>query len=177
MQKARDRMQSGTGTVHLDHDLAEALARMKQVKAPFLPVVDGDQVVGILTDTDLPAQVASPDDPDDLKVRDRMTPRVVFCFEDDGIEHVQGILDHFGLDRILVISRDRHPVGVIGRDDVASDTGREGKATGAAMSAGEMKSRVIESPPRQEHGMLAARSANPKVSKTTATPDTTQRDI
>jgi CBS domain-containing protein len=61
----------------------------KQVKAHnigILPVADGEEVVGVLTDRDIVLRAVSERlRPEMTRVREVMTPKAIFCYEDQDL--------------------------------------------------------------------------------------------
>jgi CBS domain-containing protein len=61
---------------------------MAECDAGALPVGDGDQLVGVITDRDIAIRAValrlSPDTP----VRDVMSPEVLYCFDEEEVEDV-----------------------------------------------------------------------------------------
>jgi hypothetical protein len=99
---------------HVDHPLAEALARMRGAKETFAPVVDGEQIVGIL---DVDRLAAFPrkarNDRRRLSVRDRMTNAVPFLYEDDPLPFADAVARVTGHAHFCVIDRGRRLAGLL----------------------------------------------------------------
>ena len=69
--------------------VADAAAMMKELNVGALPVCDNDTVIGLVTDRDITVRAtAEHRDPDSALVREVMSPRVVFCLENDDVEVV-----------------------------------------------------------------------------------------
>src|SRR5438128_1148993 len=63
--------------------LKEAAAKMKELDVGSLPVCDNDRLVGMITDRDITVRsVSDGHDPQRDRVRDTMTPEVIWCFDD-----------------------------------------------------------------------------------------------
>src|SRR6476469_3620306 len=75
-----------TRDVHIiapDTPLADAAERMRALDVGTLPVLDGDEVLGVLTDRDIVVRsTARGDDPRQKRVAEVMTPEVVWLYED-----------------------------------------------------------------------------------------------
>ena len=70
-----------------------AAALMKTLDIGVLPVCDEEGLVGILTDRDLVVRVlAATRDPKAMLVGEAMTPSVVYCFDDDDLEHAAAVM-------------------------------------------------------------------------------------
>ena len=69
-----------------DATLHEAAERMKALNVGSLPVCDNDRLVGMVTDRDITVRATAEGLPPTLgRVRDVMTPDVIYCFEDQDI--------------------------------------------------------------------------------------------
>src|SRR3546814_7883298 len=90
---AKDCMLPTTEVVHLDQSLIDAANRLRLFSLPVLPVVDGDEIVGLLTFEAVEArQRLSPEDLAETAVRDHMSAEVAFCRTDESMETVRAIM-------------------------------------------------------------------------------------
>jgi CBS domain-containing protein len=116
-----------------DATLQEAAARMKSLDVGPLPVCDNDRLVGIVTDRDITVRATAQGDvPGDVRVRDVMTPGVVYCFEDAPVEDVARLMQEKQIRRILVLNHDKRLTGIVSLGDLAVETGNE-QLTGKAL--------------------------------------------
>jgi CBS domain-containing protein len=121
-------MTRGVEVIHPDSTLNEAAAVMKRLDIGLLPVCDGNQLVGILTDRDIAVRsVAQSKDPTSHQVRDIMTPDAVSCFEDQDAAEVARLMHEKRIRRVLVLNRDQRLVGVVSLGDLAAMTGQHPK--------------------------------------------------
>jgi len=58
-------------------------------------------------------------------VRDAMTPKVVYCFEDQDVAEAADIMKKLQVRRLPVLDRDKHLVGIVSLGDLAVETGNE----------------------------------------------------
>jgi predicted transcriptional regulator len=119
--KVRDLM---TRTVHIiaaDKSLQEAARMMRSEDIGMLPVFNGPNVQGILTDRDIVLNgVAEGLNPQRAKVTEAMSKNVITIHEDDGIETAAGLMKQHLIRRLLVVDRDRRPVGILSLGDIAA---------------------------------------------------------
>jgi CBS domain-containing protein len=109
-----------------DATLQEAAARMKSRDIGPLPVCDNDRVVGMVTDRDITVRAtAEGEDPTGVRVRDIMTPEVVYCFEDQLVSEAARLMAEKQIRRLVVLDRERRLVGIVSLGDVAVETGDE----------------------------------------------------
>ncbi len=130
-ETAADVMRPADETVHVDHDLDEAVVRMKEAGTPFLPVVDGDEIVGSLSASGMRARAERPDRRRRAAVRDVMSATVTFCYTDDPLPKVRAVMDAAGLDHIFALDRDGSLRGLVVLDDVLAEGGASREADSA----------------------------------------------
>lgn len=118
-QSVADVMSCRPVLAHVDHSLAEAAKRMREKNVGALPVVDGDELVGIVTDRDLVARATARDaDPAITPVLEAMTRHVVFCRERILIAEAAALMARERVRRLAVLNRDRELVGIVSLADI-----------------------------------------------------------
>jgi len=99
--------------------ICEAARRMAECDAGALPVGENDRLVGVITDRDIAvravAQRLSPDTP----VRDIMSREVLYCFDEEDVEHVARNMADQQIRRLPVVNRDKRLVGILSIADLA----------------------------------------------------------
>jgi CBS domain-containing protein len=106
--------------IHVDHSLAEAAQRMKEYDIGSLPAVDGDELVGVVTDRDLVVRgIARGADPASTSVLDAMTRHVVFCHDKASTDEAASLMAQQRVRRLMVVDDERGLVGVISLGDMA----------------------------------------------------------
>jgi CBS domain-containing protein len=100
---------------------------MRDMDIGPLPVCgDNDRLVGMLTDRDITVRaVAEGQDPRTAKVRDAMTPDIVYCFEDQDVSEAAQLMKDQQIRRLVVLNRDKRLVGIVSLGDLAVETGDE----------------------------------------------------
>ena len=107
-------MESDVETAGPDTPVREIARRMRDNDVGFLPVLDGETLVGVVTDRDLVLRsVAQGKDPDKTEVRDVMSMEVICCFEDESTEHAKALMNEHHIRRLPVINRDLQLIGVV----------------------------------------------------------------
>lgn len=115
--------------------LREAAELMKVLDVGPLPVCDGDQLVGIVTDRDIVVRsVAEGQDCWEGRVRDAMSTDIVYCFEDDDVAIAARVMKDKQLRRLLVLNRDKRLVGIIALADLAKHHG-DNQVSGETLQA------------------------------------------
>jgi CBS domain-containing protein len=121
-----------------DDSLARAAQRMEEHDVGVLPVMEGDQLLGIITDRDITVRTTAKGwDPTSVTVRDAMTPDVTYCFEDDDIRDAARKMEEKQIRRLVVLNREKRLVGIVSLGDLAVHINTE-------PLAGEVLERVSE---------------------------------
>ncbi|MDH5473853.1 MAG: CBS domain-containing protein [Gammaproteobacteria bacterium] len=98
----------------------EAARQMHDIHVGCLTVMDGDQLVGILTDRDICCKVtAKGRDAGWTKVHEIMTREVTTCFADQTIEEATDIMMKAHIRRLAVVDRNNKINGFLSVDDLA----------------------------------------------------------
>ena len=128
-------MTRGVRCTRPDATLQEAAAKMKSLDVGPLPVCDNDRLVGMVTDRDITIRAtAEGEAPADVRVRDVMTPGVIYCFEDALVGDAALLMQQKQVRRLLVLNRDKRLVGIVSLGDLAVETGDE-QLAGATLEA------------------------------------------
>src|SRR5204862_5326157 len=76
-----------------DFIMKDAAQKMQQLDVGMLPIRDGDRLVGMFTDRDITLRAtAEGRDPTKTRVREVMTPEVVYCFEDQDVSEAAKLM-------------------------------------------------------------------------------------
>lgn len=110
--------------------IAEIARKMADQEIGFMPVGDGDRLVGSITDRDIVVRGLADGLAGDTKVREVMTRDVKYCFEDDEVNEVARNMGQVQVRRLPVVNRDKRLTGVISIGDAAL---AEAPAAGAGL--------------------------------------------
>jgi CBS domain-containing protein len=103
-----------------DATLQDAAGKMKNLDIGSLPVCDSDRLVGVITDRDIAVRSsAEGHDPTRDRVRDTMTPGIVYCFEDQDAEEAARLMRDKQIRRLPVLNRDKRLIGIVSLGDLA----------------------------------------------------------
>jgi CBS domain-containing protein len=112
-----------------EESLQKAAQRMRDLDVGPLPICENDRLAGMLTDRDITVRaVAEGRDPKTTKVRDVMTPDIVYCFEDQDVSEAANLMRERQIRRLLVLNRNKRLVGLVSLGDLAVETGDKGTA-------------------------------------------------
>ena len=119
-------------TIEADAPLRLAAERMRSFGIGALPVMDGAQLVGMLTDRDITVRAtAAGKDPNRTRVREAMTHAVITCDADAPLSEAEHLMEEKAVRRLVVLDGYKKPVGLISLDDLAM-------VPGEARHAGEV---------------------------------------
>ncbi|HEX2926102.1 MAG TPA: CBS domain-containing protein [Ruminiclostridium sp.] len=113
-------MTTNVEIIRPDISIMEAAAKMKSLDCGILPVYENDKLIGMITDRDIAIRsTAEGHDPKADKVRDIMTKKVVYCYEDEPIENVAKIMEENKIRRLIILNRNKRLVGICSLGDLA----------------------------------------------------------
>jgi CBS domain-containing protein len=99
--------------------IRDAAQMMAELDAGALPVQQDDRLVGMITDRDIAVRAVAQGKSPETRVRDVMSPEVLYCFDDQEIEDVSRNMGEVKVRRLPVVNRDKRLVGIISIGDLA----------------------------------------------------------
>lgn len=136
--KVNEIMTSDFEKIASTSSLFEAAQRMKLSNIGFLPVQEGDKLIGLLTDRDLVIRgLAEGLDPRSTPVKEIISSDIVYCYEDESVEDAARLMEDNQVRRLIVVDHHQTPVGIVSIGDIAVKSGQE-------QLAGEILERVSE---------------------------------
>jgi CBS domain-containing protein len=130
--KIQDVMTPDVSFVEPGTPILEIARKMRDNDIGSTPVVENDRLVGMVTDRDIVVRVvAEGGDLAGRTARDAMSPRVLYCFDDESVEAVLENMGDQQVRRLPVVNREKRLVGVVSLGDLALSGKR--KAAGEAL--------------------------------------------
>ena len=124
--KVSEIMSRNVQCIEGDTSIKDAAEKMRSLDVGFLPVCEGGDVVGTLTDRDIAIRhVADGQNPYRVKARDMMTPNVFFCFENQDVEEVARYMQEHEVRRVLIFDHAKQIVGIVSLGDISKAAGEE----------------------------------------------------
>ena len=121
-QDIRDVMTSNPRTIDADKSVAYAAKMMRDEDVGLAPIVEGDKLIGMLTDRDIAIRVvAEGRDPGQVKVREVASKKVVTIDPQQDLDEALRIMAKHQVRRLAVVEEDGKLVGVVAQADVARE--------------------------------------------------------
>jgi CBS domain-containing protein len=100
--------------------LIEAAAKMKELDIGLIPVCEGDELKGTLTDRDITVRAtAEGRSPLKTKVSDIMSKEIAYCFEDQEIEEALSLMEARQIRRLPILNHEKRLIGIVSLGDLA----------------------------------------------------------
>ena len=121
-KSVKDVMTSNPCSIDADKPVAYAAEMMKKEDVGIAPIVEGDRLVGTLTDRDIVVRVvADGRDPQQVKVRDVASRDLVTVDPQQGLDEALRLMARHQVRRLPVVEEDGRLVGVVAQADVAEE--------------------------------------------------------
>jgi CBS domain-containing protein len=147
----KDVMAREPAVAHVDLALAEAAARMRDAMVGALFAVDGDELVGVVTDRDIVVRcVAEGRTPSAAAIIDVMTRHVVFCHQNSSLEEAGWLMARQKIRRLAVVDDDRELAGAVSLADLARGFGPDSSALAAVLRAICQPTATAKTPARED---------------------------
>jgi len=124
----REVMTRDAKLIHPDDTLQQAARLMKDCDCGILPVADGDQLVGMITDRDIAIRCVAEGKGPNARVTEAMTQEVLYCFEDQDTQNVCQNMADIQVRRLPVMNRNKRLVGIVSLSDLARKEPNTAKA-------------------------------------------------
>ena len=130
--KVSECMTADVETVTPDQPIREAAQFMLRADTGVLPVCDGGQLAGMITDRDIAVRAVAEGRGPDTPVRDAMTDDVLFVYDDQDIEDAAILMSDRQVRRLAVKSREADQlVGIVSLADISRS--EQGDAAAVAL--------------------------------------------
>jgi CBS domain-containing protein len=132
--KIREIMTPNVSVVAPNATLKQVAQQMRDLDVGALPVCDGTNLIGMLTDRDVTIRATAEGlDPNSTTVDKVLgSGEVVYCFEDQDTEEAATLMGDKQIRRLPILSRDKKLVGIVSLGDLAVQTGKK-KMVGNAL--------------------------------------------
>src|SRR6266516_1423964 len=121
-QNIRDVMTSNPCTIDAEKSVAYAAKMMLEEDVGLAPIVEGDRLIGMLTDRDIATRIAAEGrDPDQVKVRDVASKQLITIDPGQDLDEALRKMAQHQVRRLPVVAEDGRLVGVVAQADIARE--------------------------------------------------------
>jgi CBS domain-containing protein len=121
-QSIRDLMTANPCTIGADKSVAYAAKMMRDEDVGLAPIVEGDKLIGTLTDRDIAVRVvAEGKDPNQTTVREVASTNLVTIDPQQDLDEALRLMAKHQVRRLPVVEEDGRLVGVVAQADVARE--------------------------------------------------------
>jgi CBS domain-containing protein len=123
--KVSDVMTRDVQTVRADQAVQEAASFMLSSDSGSIPVMDGDRLIGMITDRDIAVRGVAKGHGPDTPVGDLMTNDLVVVRVDDNVEDAASKMSMAQVRRLPVIDENEQLCGIVSLGDLSRETDGE----------------------------------------------------
>ena len=121
-KEVKEAMTSDPCTIDADQTVAYAAKMMRDEDVGIAPVVEGERLVGTLTDRDIAVRVvAEGKDPQTLKARDVASTSLITVAPEQDLDEALRLMADHQIRRLPVVEGDGRVVGMLAQADVAEE--------------------------------------------------------
>ena len=120
--KISEVMTTNVATVAPDQSVREAAAFMLSADAGSIPVVDGDRLIGMITDRDIAVRGVAQGHGPETSVRDLMSEGLICVRDNDDVAEVASRMADSQVRRLPVIDSDDKLCGIVSLGDLSRQT-------------------------------------------------------
>lgn len=123
MHKLKDVMSRDVQVISPDDPIQEAAQQMRAGNFGMMPVGENDRMVGAISDRDIAIRVVADGmDPGSTRVRDVMSPGIVWAYEDDSVDLAARLMSEHQIRRLPILNADKRLVGIVALGDFAVES-------------------------------------------------------
>jgi CBS domain-containing protein len=131
--RLKDVMTKNVEVIESSATIREAAQKMKTLDVGPLPVLEGHQLVGMITDRDITVRaIAEGRDPNTTKVKEVITTEMIYGFEDQDVQEAAKLMGEKQIRRLVVLDHEQRLVGIVSLGDLSVDT-RDKKMAGEVL--------------------------------------------
>ena len=117
--RVSDAMTRNVRVCNLETSLRDCAQVMNAGDVGAIPVQTQDRLVGMITDRDMAIRAVAAGKGPETPVREIMSREVLYCFDDQDLEHIVESMGAARVRRVPVIDRGNRLVGILSIGDVA----------------------------------------------------------
>ena len=133
MQTLKDLMTQNVQVIGPDDTITAAASQMLEGNFGMLPVGENDRMIGTISDRDIAIRAVAQGKDGSTKVREVMSERVIWAYEDDSVEKGAKLMSEHQIRRLPIVNAEKRLVGIVALGDFAVDRS-ELKTAGETLS-------------------------------------------
>jgi CBS domain-containing protein len=126
--KVSEVMTRDVQTVRPDQPVREAASFMLSADAGSIPVVDGERLIGMITDRDIAVRGVAKGYGPDTPVRELMTDEIICARDDDDVDDIASKMSEAQVRRLPVIDDQERLCGIVSLGDLSRDASEDAAA-------------------------------------------------
>lgn len=119
MQQIKDVMSEGVKILNPDATIKDAARQMREGNFGLMPVGDNDRLIGTVSDRDIVIRAVAEGMDTNTKVKDVMSEKVMWAYEDDSVEKASQIMSENQIRRLPIVDANKRLVGIVALGDLA----------------------------------------------------------
>ena len=120
--KISEVMTTDVQTINADQTAREAASFMLRAEAGSIPVLEGDKVIGMITDRDIAVRGVAEGRGPDTPVRDLMSDGIICARDDDNVADVVQRMSAEQVRRLPVLDAEDRLCGIVSLGDLARES-------------------------------------------------------
>ena len=133
LQTLKDLMTQNVQVIGPDDTITAAASQMLEGNFGMLPVGENDRMIGTISDRDIAIRAVAQGKDGSTKVREVMSERVIWAYEDDSVEKGAKLMSEHQIRRLPIVNAEKRLVGIVALGDFAVDRS-ELKTAGETLS-------------------------------------------
>lgn len=128
-------MTSNAAVIDPNTTVGDAARKMRADNIGALPIGENDRLIGMVTDRDIAMRAVAEDRASgNVSIREAMSERVYYCFDDDDVQQAAKVMAEHQVHRLPILNREKRLVGILALADLARSDGDAMKTALAGIS-------------------------------------------
>ncbi|HEV8407390.1 MAG TPA: CBS domain-containing protein [Sphingomicrobium sp.] len=123
--KVSEVMTRDVQTVRPDQPVKDAASFMVSADAGSIPVIDGERLIGMITDRDIAVRGVAKGYGPDTPVRELMTDEIICVRDDDDVDDIATKMSEAQVRRLPVIDDEERLCGIVSLGDLSRNAGED----------------------------------------------------
>jgi CBS domain-containing protein len=133
MQQIKDVMSEGVKILNPEATIKDAARQMREGNFGLMPIGENDRLIGTVSDRDIVIRAVAEGMDTNTKVKDVMSEKVMWAYEDDSVEKASQIMSKNQIRRLPIVDANKRLVGIVALGDLAVNAA-DIKSAGEALS-------------------------------------------